>query len=409
VRPGRVGLEGGRPVAREAGGISRHAIPSDTPAPNVLPLRRGKLADASSSKQGGEGSSGSKVSLAGISLAFLQLLASATMSTMVESPMDASGASALSMASLQLGSPAKASLRAPGKAPRSDKEITVMLSVRQPDGEQTELIHVLADETIRDVKLRLSRSAWFTNGHSKLVFGDRELLEHETVSQLLRVDDTASSHLHILVAMNAIENVAISTSARQELSAGAGGAPGTPRTPVKSALTTSLSGGQAEGGARCGSFAHAARRQRGRLPRARRRPPAARRAPGSTRWDAINDAAAPAAPCCCCCCCCCRAQPSRPHRPPPRPAPRPRSLVPASKAVAPFDASADLASRTVVHLVVSKTAKVNWRHLKDDSFELSVSAADTVESLKRRISSVDSDIELDSVDLVYGGQVRWRR
>lgn len=78
-----------------------------------------------------------------------------------------------------------------------------------------------------------------------------------------------------------------------------------------------------------------------------------------------------------------------------------------SKAIAPLgNGSGDLASRTVVHLLVSKSAKVNWRHIKDDSFELSVSSSDTVETLKRRLSIVDANIELDQVDVVYGGQVR---
>jgi hypothetical protein len=319
------------------------------------------------------------------------------MSTLVESPLDASAA-ALRLASLQLSpSKAAAAVRPPSK---SDKEITVMLSVQQPAGDSgfqtTELIHVLADETIRDVKLRLSKASWFSSAPSKLVFGDRELLEHETVSQLLRVDDTASSHLHILVAMSQIESVQIAT-----LSQAAGAAPaavGTPRTPAKSALTTSLSAAAPQG-LRCEGIARDDSPARV-MPAARQRLSCSGSI--SLRYETrrtrstLEGAAAQVRP--------------SPDKPPPNPSSTPpRSLVPASSAVAP--ASGELAGRTVVHLLVSKAAKVNWRHLKDDTFELSVSSADTVETLKRRISSVDSNIELDAVDLVYGGQVgggeRW--
>lgn len=128
---------------------------------------------------------------------------------------------------------------------KAQKEINVLLSVQKTDWPsttgQTELIQVLAEETIKDVKLKLSnRAGWFTSKHC-LVFGNRELLEHETVSQLLRTDDTAGQqqYLHIIVKLSDLENVEIVTQSNKELSAAV---PGTPKTPtMKSALTTSLS------------------------------------------------------------------------------------------------------------------------------------------------------------------------
>lgn len=66
---------------------------------------------------------------------------------------------------------------------RKHDEIDLLLSVEQPDALTRRNIQVFAEETIHELKIRLCKKEFFTNKHS-LVFGNRELLENETIGQV---------------------------------------------------------------------------------------------------------------------------------------------------------------------------------------------------------------------------------
>lgn len=74
-------------------------------------------------------------------------------------------------------------------------------------------------DTIRDIKLRLRNRGWFTSRHC-LIFGNKELLEHETVAEVMRQsavggDNSAGQYLHIFVRLADVEGVSLQTLGRQ--------------------------------------------------------------------------------------------------------------------------------------------------------------------------------------------------
>ncbi|CAD7704691.1 unnamed protein product [Ostreobium quekettii] len=59
---------------------------------------------------------------------------------------------------------------------------------------------------------------------------------------------------------------------------------------------------------------------------------------------------------------------------------------------------------TVIHLLIRKSAKLAWQHVKDDWFELSISATDTVAAMQTKIEAVSS-IRADRYRFLSGGEV----
>lgn len=66
-------------------------------------------------------------------------------------------------------------------------------------------------------------------------------------------------------------------------------------------------------------------------------------------------------------------------------------------------ADCDSHSRAVVHLVIHKSSKVNWHHMNENKFELSISSSETVESLMRKIEAANG-IALEPGSILIDGQ-----
>lgn len=66
-------------------------------------------------------------------------------------------------------------------------------------------------------------------------------------------------------------------------------------------------------------------------------------------------------------------------------------------------ADCDGHSRAVVHLCIHKSAKVNWHHMSENKFELSISSSDTVDSLMRKIEAANG-ISLEPGTVLIDGQ-----
>jgi hypothetical protein len=66
-------------------------------------------------------------------------------------------------------------------------------------------------------------------------------------------------------------------------------------------------------------------------------------------------------------------------------------------------ADCDSHSRAVVHLCIHKSAKVNWHHMSENKFELSISSSETVESLMRKIEAANG-ISLEPGSILIDGQ-----
>lgn len=63
-------------------------------------------------------------------------------------------------------------------------------------------------------------------------------------------------------------------------------------------------------------------------------------------------------------------------------------------------------SQAVVHLMVHKSAKVNWHHLSEDKFELSINSSDTVDSLIRKLEAAHGEpLDAESHSVLFDGQV----
>lgn len=59
--------------------------------------------------------------------------------------------------------------------------------------------------------------------------------------------------------------------------------------------------------------------------------------------------------------------------------------------------------RAVVHLMVHKSAKVNWHNIKEDKFELSISSSETVDSLMKKIEAANG-IALEPASVFVDGE-----
>lgn len=68
------------------------------------------------------------------------------------------------------------------------------------------------------------------------------------------------------------------------------------------------------------------------------------------------------------------------------------------------DAVEEVMDRSVIHLLIRKSAKVEWKNVKDDCFEMSVGAMDTVATIKRKIEQVSS-IATDKYRFLCDGEV----
>jgi hypothetical protein len=97
------------------------------------------------------------------------------------------------------------------------REINLLLSLQQglhqADAMSYDTIQVFADETIKNIKLRLRNRGWFTSKHC-LVFGERELLEHEKIADVATSSEHPSNFLNVLVRLSDIEAATIRTMSR---------------------------------------------------------------------------------------------------------------------------------------------------------------------------------------------------
>lgn len=87
------------------------------------------------------------------------------------------------------------------------------------------------------------------------------------------------------------------------------------------------------------------------------------------------------------------------------PAPTPCPVSELALALSSASSSADGSSRSsanaVVHLMVHKSARVNWHHLNEDKFELSISTSDTVDSLMQKLEAANGGpLEADRKSVV---------
>lgn len=63
-------------------------------------------------------------------------------------------------------------------------------------------------------------------------------------------------------------------------------------------------------------------------------------------------------------------------------------------------------SEPVVHLIIRKTSHVQWHHSREDCFEISISASDTVDTVKKKIEQVTEGFVGDGdYRVVHGGEV----
>lgn len=201
----------------------------------------------------------------------------------------------------------------------------------------TDSLAVLPNETIMDIKMRLRNQGWFSS-KSCLVIGDRELADAVRVSDLVKASGkTHASYLHVFVKLADVESVNIRTLMRELSLANPAAAEqqladrflSRPSSGDLLALPAISEPEVAEGtpvDSSSSSFASSAT--------------------GSSSVD--QDASNPA----------------------------------------PADASSSHC-RAVVHLMVHKSAKVNWHHMQENKFELNISSSETVDSLLRKIEAAN--------------------
>ncbi|GBF98975.1 phosphatidylinositol 4-kinase gamma-like [Raphidocelis subcapitata] len=228
-------------------------------------------------------------------------------------------------------------LAVPHVAPAPDVVQPAATSPQQQQQEQEEhyeTLEVMADEAIKDLKLRmLNRGFRRPPGTGCLVFGDLD--EHVRAGLVRASPAPGSDFLHIFAPAAAVESVSVRTLLREfSLSSGAGGSPaGAGAWPLVVAAPRRAAAAAAPAGA---------------------------------------NAASAAAP------------------PPPPPA----------------EAAATSA---VVHLLVHKSARVAWRHMGNDTFELSISSPAETTTAKDLMRKVEDATGLSLRDgqhqLVYGSQV----
>lgn len=122
------------------------------------------------------------------------------------------------------------------------------MTLQRTGSGDNETIQVFSDETIGDIKLRLRESkGWFTSHHTLVTaFGDRQLLEHETVGDIAKALDihrTAEGEfVHLVVKLSDIQSMKVTTASGKTHQLG----DTSPRTLPTSALTTSISASNLE-------------------------------------------------------------------------------------------------------------------------------------------------------------------
>lgn len=194
-----------------------------------------------------------------------------------------------------------------------------------------ETIKVFQGETIKDIKLRLHNRGWFALNRHCLVFGDRAVMDHMTVGELVRASGRAlPEYLHVLVRLSDVDTVDVKTL-RREVSL-SNLQESNPRGVVSRTISNT-------------SLAHSL-----------------------LAGPSLENGCA---------------------------------VVP----LPPLRYSSASESTTIVHLMVHKSAKLDWRHHGEDMFDLTITASDTVESLKQRIGAVNCTFEVEEHDIVYKGQV----
>lgn len=213
------------------------------------------------------------------------------------------------------------------------KEVNLLVSVETRERDErgsgagnyrTETIHTFASETIHSLRVRLKNKGVFTGRHC-LVFGDRQLLENETVGQVA-AQTGKSDYIHMFARLKDVGSLEVSTEQRTVTFDNR-------REPSPRIPTSLLSQGleTPEPGEDSGL------KLRGRI---------------VGYDDAVND----------------------------------------------------VMDRNVIHLLIRKSAKVEWKYMKDDWFEVSISAMDTVATIKRKIEQV-SPIGIDKYRILCDGEV----
>lgn len=240
------------------------------------------------------------------------------------------------------------------------KEISLTLSVQclssdLTSGSKLEVISVLPDETIKNIKLRLVNRGWFTSRHC-LVFGSRELKDNQRVKEVLADSARSASpnHLEVFVKLSDLEHVAVKTLAN-DYSFGNSNASGS-----SAAGDAELKGSVTARSALTRSLLAADNTSRKLM------------TSGSTGLELVPTSAASSPRGAC-------TMSTSPSAPPP--------------------------ASAIVHLRIRHGAAVSWRHLEGDRFELSISTSDTVASVKRRIAASDASFAADDHQLVYEGRV----
>lgn len=103
----------------------------------------------------------------------------------------------------------------PLSVPTQLDAINVVLTIEKPHAITKTEFQVFAEETIHDLKIRLSKKEFFTNKHA-LVFGHRELLEGETVGQLAALSEDGH-YLHVVAKLSDIEQLEVTTNKQKRI------------------------------------------------------------------------------------------------------------------------------------------------------------------------------------------------
>lgn len=260
---------------------------------------------------------------------------------------------ALSAARVEAAIPARASPVHLGLHSVRPHHGTVQLALAVPAAREDSLakfesLAVMPNDTIKELKLRLKQHGWFSSNApaSTLVFGDRELADAVKMSDLVQESGKAHpSYLHVFVKLSDVETVNI-------------------RTLMRELSLANPAAAEAYLSASCKP------RSDGLLA-----------LPAIPELSAVTDEIADAG----------SASFS--------------SFSTDSSAAGSSDASADSGShgRAVVHLMVHKSAKVNWRNIKEDKFELSISSSETVDSLMKKIEAANG-IALEPASILVDGE-----
>jgi hypothetical protein len=214
---------------------------------------------------------------------------------------------------------------------------------------------MMPGETIKELRLKLKQHGWFSAStpFSTIVFGDRELADAVKTSDLVQASGKAHpSYLHVFVKLSDVETVDVRTLMRELSLAN------------PAAAEQYLSASLAKPRSTSNLLALPAIPESEALAAAESSAPAA-----GTDASSTNSYAS-------------------------------------ARSETSSTASADGSShhgRAVVHLMVHKSAKVNWRNIKEDKFELSISSSETVDSLMKKIEAANG-IALEPASIFVDGE-----